>query len=1272
DIYQQGMTLSQIISGNVPYEAPRTALDGVRLRQDLALRAGTQEREVGFLSMEREHIVTRATVMLANMDSSLTTVAGVQVLNCLPNISRDFCLDDENTILGAGDSLLLDGITGARYYDLLPSSLINDSAEGTRTSVDLAHRRHKYDPSSFPSVGAAWTLSWWSKGIYSGKGPSTLIGVFQDGATNLPCWSVGIRQDSLRIWTTVNGEAATAFKFTLPAEVDAQDFLLLGGQNLRHFSVAVNETVRLGHFYMDGNLIGSSAMSASFAGTLDCAIENTSYIAFAHRPPGSQDWKGDMQQLRLYPGHLDSPQINALAFGSTDPNSRRNLRQCKLPHEGEDSNSFLDLSGHNCEWYRRAMEHTPGACASLTVQRNCPMACGNGKPCFDRKLLDAPAIVHRIWERVQWLASPPDSVTDHSACLAQTSSLTEILQRCRARPQYPKYTSALQDAQGAFLNVTDCNTLAASVSQYCEFSVPDNWTSSFGAEVSGKGGTFTTIFWIKAAGAAATASTFAPTLQLFSGLSPAEPFLSLWVTAGAGAHTSAVLHRHKGGQPETIELGGRMKAGEWTQVAVSLGSEDPAGNRQLALVVNTRFTLQLLEKQTSSWANASSGLFLEAIVSSPQLLLGGLEFRAEALTVKDVQELYYSRREAMRLRSGPALTDEARISRPLSYVRKAFNPPGYLLAPPLLIQQRSVKTMDCDSGFATWSLQDMWKDIIVGPTCQAPFQCADEILKSPLPLIACSSTEEMSKPWYGRQPSSPQFGRLNGVSSYSEFLAAVTDVPLLVRGGETLDTSMIIDEQTQGLSVLSLLEVWLTFQSGSVEASYEFSSLSSMEGSALTESVAIQVTALIMAVVLLCNTAYNVMSLKATDRCRRRTSDFLLVSWDLVLNLLVVAHGLIHIMANFAAKEKMLSLAQRLSNTPWESQDLSLLQKTTDIFYTDIGEFQLQIRLDAQSRVFTLVLCWAVLLRLIQLTSAHPRTAMLVNTFVKGVDDLWHFLLLFILMFGAFGLLARALFGNYLREFATLASSFRRLFLLMLGSLPDEFGQDAQYTLFILVFVFTMYVFVMNFLLAIIVESYLAVKQKVDESDAEQGLMTDVASMLRVEFLRLRHGWPSVPRLLACLYSQRGKNTVGVESLASAGRWSRESRLAFQKHYRSHPFIVPTPPKKDHYTLSGARALSKDMSMSTSPKFFHRATSNFPSGSRALSKDMSKLTVNREKALEVALELQRLGSAQKDFHKDVSYIVSLLEHNLMDLPEEEYPDQVPGLRGSASGGTARM
>ena len=122
---------------------------------------------------------------------------------------------------------------------------------------------------------------------------------------------------------------------------------------------------------------------------------------------------------------------------------------------------------------------------------------------------------------------------------------------------------------------------------------------------------------------------------------------------------------------------------------------------------------------------------------------------------------------------------------------------------------------------------------------------------------------------------------------------------------------------------------------------------------------------------------------------------------------------------------------------PWSSRSISLGDKIEQ-FFAGLGLFDSKIRLESLMATFYFFHATAALLRLIFHTSAHPRTAILVNTMIKAAGDLWHFVILFLVLNFGFIALGMAQFAPDKVEFSSPLRSFETLWEMLLGSMIES------------------------------------------------------------------------------------------------------------------------------------------------------------------------------------------------------------------------------------------
>ena len=150
-----------------------------------------------------------------------------------------------------------------------------------------------------------------------------------------------------------------------------------------------------------------------------------------------------------------------------------------------------------------------------------------------------------------------------------------------------------------------------------------------------------------------------------------------------------------------------------------------------------------------------------------------------------------------------------------------------------------------------------------------------------------------------------------------------------------------------------------------------------------------------------------------------------------------------------------------------------------------------------------------------QCTTLHPRLAILTETLSTVLDDLFHAFLLYAMLMLLMAAMANWRFGDSRDDFESLGHALGTQVQMMLGGdFPADWQQDAEMTIWTLVFFILLMVFMLNFLLAIIVDGYVKVAKALEEQETEGNFFSDVAASIHSAYLRWANGWPNL-RLLA-------------------------------------------------------------------------------------------------------------------------------------------------------------
>ena len=172
--------------------------------------------------------------------------------------------------------------------------------------------------------------------------------------------------------------------------------------------------------------------------------------------------------------------------------------------------------------------------------------------------------------------------------------------------------------------------------------------------------------------------------------------------------------------------------------------------------------------------------------------------------------------------------------------------------------------------------------------------------------------------------------------------------------------------------------------------------------------------------------------------------------------------------------------------------------------YTKPNEVLKANDLEKNMSYFYFAVAALLFFKLIMATEAHPRIAMLVQTIRIGLDDIIHFVLLFVLVTFGYMVLGMAQFGHFRSEFQDFDSAFRTLWDMQLGSMlgggtirSSQWSTDPLLWLYQMTYMVLNFFIMFNFVIAIIVEAYMQVKNEVMEDDTEQAIWTDTVCAMQ-------------------------------------------------------------------------------------------------------------------------------------------------------------------------------
>ncbi|KAL0022694.1 hypothetical protein WJX77_001966 [Trebouxia sp. C0004] len=190
--------------------------------------------------------------------------------------------------------------------------------------------------------------------------------------------------------------------------------------------------------------------------------------------------------------------------------------------------------------------------------------------------------------------------------------------------------------------------------------------------------------------------------------------------------------------------------------------------------------------------------------------------------------------------------------------------------------------------------------------------------------------------------------------------------------------------------------------------------------------------------------------------------------------------------------------------------------------------------------------------RVLKRMDFQPRLGVVTRSLALAGPDLIHFCLVCGMVFVGYAMMAHLIFGNTIQQFSTFGTAVNTCFAILLGdiSVNDDLNQlqglqGVAATLFFWSFELLVFMVLLNFLLAIIVDAFSEVKENTHETT---GLHTEVGQMVREKWRSMLasccHGTSYVPdKRLGQLLQQWGGDDEERVGQAEKEGGERERRL---------------------------------------------------------------------------------------------------------------------------------
>eukprot|EP00293_Proteomonas_sulcata_P007529 CAMPEP_0184289516 /NCGR_PEP_ID=MMETSP1049-20130417/1955_1 /TAXON_ID=77928 /ORGANISM="Proteomonas sulcata, Strain CCMP704" /LENGTH=448 /DNA_ID=CAMNT_0026596365 /DNA_START=24 /DNA_END=1370 /DNA_ORIENTATION=- len=258
------------------------------------------------------------------------------------------------------------------------------------------------------------------------------------------------------------------------------------------------------------------------------------------------------------------------------------------------------------------------------------------------------------------------------------------------------------------------------------------------------------------------------------------------------------------------------------------------------------------------------------------------------------------------------------------------------------------------------------------------------------------------------------------------------------------------------------------------------------------------------------------------------------IAYDLfqVVVLAVVASQ--YFDASMTSETRSVELLRNFTAVPWAARDVSLSEKMGN-FATAVRQLEDELSRTEAQNLLVFITMILMLVRIIKSTEVHPRTGLLTETLFHAMMDMWHFGLIFCLVFFFAASVSTWSFGASRHDFKDLRASMRTQFKILMGDLPEDFDENLRMILFVALSVVVQYILMLNFLLGLVLEAYDKVRQGIEGIEVENEVVYDLAITLRGFGVSLAQGWPRKSKLIHILRCKISSRNVSAEHLRLAG-----------------------------------------------------------------------------------------------------------------------------------------
>jgi len=495
------------------------------------------------------------------------------------------------------------------------------------------------------------------------------------------------------------------------------------------------------------------------------------------------------------------------------------------------------------------------------------------------------------------------------------------------------------------------------------------------------------------------------------------------------------------------------------------------------------------------------------------------------------------------------------------------------VAPPLLVQHRR-SGGPCPSKFADNVISE-YVSTAKKLHCSGLYDCPNfgKLYECP------GDIDEGS--WFGL-PSETYFGE----KVFVEYLSIISDNPFLVRKDgdaqpEVMATTNFMDTLTTKVEIAAMffslefgittsLRITFDTQGGRVKASNAVKHYVALADDELSTYLVLQYMGMVCNVILAVDQFFGIKHIiKDIRHGEYNRGRIVLQSYDMVLQAFCIIYMYLVTSEKSSSMSNTEDLAGRMMKLEWFNKENDYLEKRVEHLAIFEGLF-FTIQDSNYLEGIGMLVTMQLLIRMVIATSAHPRIALITSTISAAISEMCHFFFIFGLVFYGFAVIAWWRFGGERDELQSITAALYTQFDSMLGPpgffrLSEGQTQNWEYTVYCFLFHCVTFLFVLNFVLAIIVGSYGQVTRAISDSVVSRDIVSDLVAALRTKYMSMRYRWPKRKHMLKHIQSI-GATFLNPPELQGLGFRNDDAMHAFFKFYSRFECLLSAP-EVDKHTL---------------------------------------------------------------------------------------------------------